>query len=308
MLRKIAIVGGNGFVGRHVVELAVRRGLEAVGIVRSKEGAEVVQSLGGAPLRLSSLNPSEAAPLASGLWNCDGLVYTASVTAGAGDPDRTDPRGFNNVLAACRAEGVPRVVFFSGLGVARYGMKPHCTNSYFLAKMTGEVTLFRSGLAATVFRPSYIFGPGDEFLTPLIRRIARGGVIEIAGDGGYRLQPVAVRDAARAALGALDGRETLPRVIDLVGPEVLSYRDLVGRIASLLGRAVEIRERPVEEALALARASDYFGLRPHDLACLLCDEVSDPSAVSSLVGERLETLDRVIAETIAASDGSGTKP
>ncbi len=307
MLRKIAIVGGNGFVGRHVIDLAVRRGIEAVGIVRSNAGAALVESLGGAPLCLSNLESSETATLVPRLLNCDGLVYTASVAAGAGEQDRTDPRGLTNVLAACREAAVPKVVFFSGLGVFHYGMNPHCTNSYFLAKMAGEVALFRSGFGVTVFRPSYIFGPGEEFLSPLVRRIARGGALEIPGDGEYRLQPISVRDAARAALGALDSQLMSPRVVDLVGPEALSYRALVGRIASRVGRAVAIQERSVDEVLALARTSGYFGLRPHDLACLFCDEISDPGAAQSLVGETLEPLETMIAEAIEVDRLSGTR-
>ena len=307
MLRKIAIVGANGFVGRHLLELVAQKGIGSVGIVRSEAAAVLVQRLGGTPFRVADLEKDAMMALIPALATCDGLVYTASVSAGPKARDRTDPAGLVNVLAACRAAGVPKFIFFSGLGVAHYGMNPHCTNPYFLAKMAGEVALFRSSLAATVFRPSYLFGAGDEFLSPLIFRIDTGPVIEIPGDGRYRLQPVAVRDAARAVLGALEQNEDSPRVIDLVGPEILSYRTLVGRIASIMGRRVEIRERPVDETLALARESGYFGLRPHDLACLLCDEVSDPGAVESLVGGKLEPLDGVIARTVAALRSSGSQ-
>jgi NADH dehydrogenase len=185
-------------------------------------------------------------------------------------------------------------------------MNPHCTNPYFLAKMAGEVALFRSGLAVTVLRPSYIFGAGDEFLSPLIRRMLAETVVEIPGRGDYRLQPISVEDAARAIRGALDGAPaSSSRVVDLVGPEIVSYRTLVERIASIMGRRVEIRERPVGEALAQARATGYFGLRPHDLACLLCDEVSDHAPVEALVGRPLETLDHMLERAIATVSGRG---
>jgi len=234
------------------------------------------------------------------LEGCAGLVYTASVWATPGAADRTEPSGLLNVLEACRAARVPRFVFLSGLGIAHYGMNVHCTNPYFLAKMAGEVALFRSDRGVTVFRPSYIFGTGDEFVSPLIRRVRRERVIEIPGTGDYRLQPVSVGDTARAILSAIDRAPSpSPLVVDLVGPEILSYRALILRIASIMGRHLEIRDRPVEEAQAQARATGYFGLRPHDLACLLCDEVSDPGPVETLVGGPLETLDETLARTIA---------
>jgi NADH dehydrogenase len=306
MLRKIAIVGANGFVGRHVVILAGEQGVTTLGVVRSEAGAEIARSLGALPFQIDGLTRAATQSLAASLKGCDGLVYLASVSEGPQGVDRTDPSGLVNVLDACREAGVPRVVFFSGLGVARYGMNPHCTNPYFLAKMAGEVALFRSGLFATVFRPSYIFGAGDEFLSPLSIRVGADPVIEIPGRGDYRLQPISVQDTARAVLGALQQDRTGTRVIDLVGPEILSYRALVLRLASAMGRLVEIRERPLEEALAQARASQYFGLRPFDLACLLCDEVSDSRPVEALLGTELDSLDALIATTLSGLRESET--
>lgn len=300
MLRKIAILGANGFVGKHILAEAARRGVEAVGVVRSQSAADTVESLGGIPVRVADLQRAETESLVSPLSGCDGLIYTASVSTGTPGADRTDPAGLANVLAACRGAGVPSVVLFSGLGIGHYGLSRHCTNPYFLAKMAGEVELFRSGLAVMVFRPSYIFGQGDEFLTPLIGRILAEAAIEIPGDGTYRLQPISVVDAARASLAALATSGPSHRVVDLVGPEVLSYRELILRIASAMGKQVGISERPVEEAISLARNSGYFGLRAHDLDCLLCDEIASPRPVTDLLGASLEGLDVVITRTVAA--------
>jgi NADH dehydrogenase len=305
MHRRIAIVGANGFVGRHLVEHAVRHGTEVLGVVRSTRGAELVRSLGGRPIRLADLGREQTRALAGELADCEGLVYTASVTASPRSADRTDPAGLVNVLGACREAGIPRVVFFSGLGVAHYGMNPYCTNPYFLAKMAGEVALFRSGVAATVFRPSYIFGAGDEFLTPLVGRIAAGSALEIPGPGDYRLQPISVHDTVRAIMGGLEPGDTSTRVVDLVGPEVIAYKALIARLASALSRPVEIRERPLDEALAEARTSGYLGMGAHDLACLLCDEVADSSAVEGLIGGKLESLDSMIAQASATLASSG---
>jgi len=305
MLRKIAIIGANGFVGRRILAEASSRGIEAVGVVRSEAGVEIVRSLGGVPARVADLQRSQTESLVPLLSGCAGIVYTASITTSSAASDRTEPSGIVNVLAAARQAGVRSMVFFSGLGIAHYGISPHCTNSYFLAKMTGEVALFRSPLDATVFRPSYIFGHGDEFLTPLIGRMLVEPAIEMPGDGAYRLQPISVEDAARAAIAALNPGESSPRVLDLVGPEILSYRSLISRISGSMGRSIEIRERPVEEAIAIARASGYFGLRPHDLDCLLCDEVADARPTAKLVGSPLEDLDSVIGRAIAAGRKAG---
>jgi uncharacterized protein YbjT (DUF2867 family) len=135
--------------------------------------------------------------------------------------------------------------------------------------------------------------------------LASSATIEVPGDGLYRLQPISVRDTARAVATALASSAADPRVVDLVGPEVLSYRALVGRVAAILGRDIDVTERPVDEVLAQARLSGYFGLRPHDLDCLLCDEVSDPGPVESLVGRPLESLDSMIAKAVDELRPSG---
>src|SRR5688572_27031563 len=111
--------------------------------------------------------------------------------------------GTQAVVEAALAAGVERVVFFSGLGVARYGISAHSTNAYFLSKLAAELALFRSWLDVVVFRPSYIVGPGDGLVTALLADMA-AGTVERPGDGLYRLQPVAVKDAAAAALAALE--------------------------------------------------------------------------------------------------------
>src|SRR6185295_11682324 len=102
------------------------------------------------------------------------------------------------------------------------------------------------------------------------------------GDGSYRLQPIAVRDAAALIAAAIErpGRAG-PRVFDLVGPEPLAYArflDRLGAVARAQGRRAEyrVREVPIEEADRQARAGGYQGMREDTLDCLLCDEVSDP--------------------------------
>jgi len=300
MLRKIAIVGANGFVGRHTMEMARCQGISVVGVVRSEAAFGRVRALGADAVQVKDLSAESTQALLPHLGGCDGLVYTASVSKGPGAPDRTDPSGLINVLGACREAGVSRVVYFSGLGIAHYGMNHHCTNPYFLAKMAGEVELFRSGLSVTILRPSYIFGPGDEFLTPLIHRMRTSAVIEVPGDGEYRLQPISVRDAARVVLGAFLGSAQGQAVLDLVGPEILSYRQLIARVATRLGCQVSTRERPKSEAMSQAgERGGYFGLRPHDLDCLFCDEVSVPGPVECLTSGPLETLDEMIDWTLA---------
>ncbi len=205
-------------------------------------------------------------------------------------------RGTEEVAAAAARAGVPRVVVFSGLGVARFGQAPRCTNPYFLSKLAAEVSLFRSGLETVVFRPSYVFGPGDPFVPRLVKEMA-GGEVEQPGDGSYRLQPVAVGDAVAAVLASIEGSAPpRPRVFDLVGPEPLRFDRFLQRLGEAAGKAGTFRVRSVslEEADRRARAGGFHGMTPDALDCLLCDEIAEPGPLAALVGRPLTPLDAVI--------------
>jgi NADH dehydrogenase len=301
-MKRIAVTGANGFVGRHVVRHAVAAGYEVAGIVRSDAAARVVRESGGYPVLLVGRDPEA---LVRALDGCRAVVHLAQVGAERGGQtyEAVNIGYTERVLEDARHAGVPRVVCFSGLGVARYGMAARSSSGYFLSKLAAETILFRSGLEGVVFRPSFVVGPGDAFV-PAVLRTLEAGEIEVPGDGSYRMQPIAVADAAACVLAAV-AREAgaFPTVFDLVGPEPIAYRALLERLvraASAAGRDVELRVRavPIEEADRKARAGGYQGMQPDELDCLLCDEVSDPAPLVALLGRPLVPLDAALAAAV----------
>jgi nucleoside-diphosphate-sugar epimerase len=293
--RRIAVTGAGGFVGRHLITRAAAEGWHAVGIVRSAAAARVVDESGGQPADAPVLHADLLAPHLAG---CRAVVHLAMI--GSERPGETyesvNIRGTEEVAAAAVRVGVPRVVVFSGLGVAHYGQVPRCTNPYFLSKLAAEVALFRSGREIVVFRPSYVIGPGDAFVPRLALEMA-GGEVEQPGDGSYRVQPIAVGDAAAAILAAIEMPALpKPRVLDLVGPEPLRFHDLLERLGAVAGKtgAFRVRSIPVEEADRRAREDGFHGMQADTLDCLLCDEVADPAPLVSLLGRPLTSLDSAL--------------
>jgi NADH dehydrogenase len=302
--KRIAITGAGGFVGRHLALAGSSAGWDVIGVVRSDEGARRVTLAGGRAVRSSAL---EAEALAAAFDGARAVVHLAQIGAerDGATYESVNVAGTRGVLEAAKQAGVARVVFLSGLGVAHYGMKRRCTNRYFLSKLTAEVEIFRSGLEAVVFRPSFIVGPGGELLPALLRELA-SGVVERIGDGSYRLQPIGVRDAAAAILGGVEASGRHPAVYDLVGPQALSYREFVERVARaarLRGRAgvFRTRELPLEEAERQAAQGGYRGLLPDELDCLLCDEVADAGRLEALLGRFLTPVDDLIAAALQGS-------
>jgi nucleoside-diphosphate-sugar epimerase len=304
-MKRIAVTGANGFVGRHVVRCAVADGYEVAGIVRSEPAARVVREAGGHPVELVGRDPEA---LVRELDGCRAVVHLAQVGAERGGQtfEAVNIGYTERILEDARHAGVPRVVYFSGLGVARYGISARCSNGYFLSKLAAETILFRSGLEGVVFRPSFVVGPGDAFV-PAVLRALEAGELERPGDGSYRMQPIAVTDAAHCVLTAVERPAgSFPTVFDLVGPEPIAYAGLLERLVRVavgLGRTVELRVRevPIEEAERQARAGGYRGMRADELDCLLCDEVSDPAPLVALLGRPLLPLDEALAAALRAA-------
>lgn len=304
-LMRLAVTGANGFVGRHVVGHAAKAGWDVIGIVRSEAASRVVSEAGGRPALLTDPGPEG---LARALEGARAVVHLAQIGAerGVQTYESVNVGLTDRVLDAARRAEVPRVICFSGLGVARYGMSRRCTNPYFLSKLAAETLLFRSGSEGIVFRPSYVVGPGDAFVQAMLAAMAAGEV-ERPGDGSYRMQPISVADVAALVLAAVERPSRgFPTVFDLVGPEPLSYAHLLDRLAEVArqeGRPARhrVREIPISEAEQRARNGGYQGMLPDELDCLLCDEVADPAPLVSLLGRPLTRLDAALAAAVRAA-------
>jgi nucleoside-diphosphate-sugar epimerase len=301
----VAVTGASGFVGRHLLAALAAAGHAVSGLVRSERAAQAVRDAGGRAVSLAD----DPVALARDLEHCRAVVHLAQIGA---ERDGQTYEAVNvgltaRVVEAARIAEVRTVVLFSGLGVARYGQSRRVTSRYFLSKLQAEALVLGAGLEAVVFRPSYVVGPGDAFV-PAVLRGMRAGELERPGDGAYRMQPVAVADAAAAVVAAIARPAgAFPTVYDLVGPEAVSYQALLERLSAVARRQgrevrVRVREVPVPEAERRARADGGFhGMGPDELDCLLCDEVADHRPLAALVGRPLTPLDEALAAAVAGA-------
>jgi uncharacterized protein YbjT (DUF2867 family) len=147
------------------------------------------------------------------------------------------------VRAAERA-GVERFVFFSALN-ARH----HSRTRFFRAKALAEEAVEGSSMQTTVFRPSIIYAPGDPWLT-LLDRLSRLPAVPVSGSGRAVFEPIWADDVAGAVTHALANGSGAASY-ELVGPELLSYDDIV-RVAL---RAARRRRRLLHVPLPVVRGS-----------------------------------------------------
>lgn len=142
------------------------------------------------------------------------------------------------VQAAERA-GVEHFVFMSSLGAVR-----HDRTRYLRAKALAESAVLASDLRHTVFAPSFVYSPGDPFLTLVERAGLLLPVVPISGRGRALYQPIWADDVADAIVAALDGGRNGDRRYELAGPETLSHQEIVELVLRAAGRARPIVNVP----------------------------------------------------------------
>ena len=228
----ILVLGGTGFVGRHVCEKLQRAGWRITVPTRRAVNAKAVQPLPGVTVVEADVHDEMA--LARLLPGHDAVVNLVAILHGnEASFERTHVTLPTKLARACVASGVRRLVHISALGVAA-----DSPAMYQRSKARGEQVLRDADLALSVLRPSVIFGAGDRFLNLFAQLQSIFPVVPLAG-AHARFQPVWVEDVASAVVACLrdpQGGQT----IECVGPEVLTLADLV-RLAGRYGS----RQRPI---------------------------------------------------------------
>jgi len=228
---RIAVTGGTGFVGGFVVNELLRRGHDVRVLARHPDDARsrfnqkidaVAGDLGNGPA------------LESAFADRDAVVHLVGIIHERGGLsfDAVHRQGTENVAAAARKSGARRLLHMSAMGAS-----PDAPSEYGRTKAAGEEAVRRSGLEATIFRPSILFGPGDGFAS-LLARVCRltPFVIPVIGPGKVRLMPVSVREVARIFADALEKPETSGRSFEVGGPETLTLDELYRAVAAAAGK------------------------------------------------------------------------
>ena len=229
-LMTVLVTGATGLLGRQVVQRLLDTGQEARVMVR-RPGSERVFATPPTDVCYGDVGNPDA--IAEACRDISEIVHLVAVIRG--NPrqlDAVNRQGTANVVAAAKAAGsVRRFVHVSAVGAAD---NPRLR--YLHSKWMGEQEVIRSGLPYVILRPSLIFGPGDEFTTAVAALVRALPITPVIGSGHNRLQPIHVADVARCVAAAASGNLRGSRVVDIGGPEQLSYNEIIAIVAETLGR------------------------------------------------------------------------
>ncbi len=296
-LGTIAVTGANGFLGRNCIRKAIETGLNARGIVRRQEVAEVVRKVGGQPVIMEHLDRRS---LNQAFFGCRAVLHLIGIANEQyGTFEEVNVRGTRLVLESARQSHVSRFVTPSGFGVDQYGKKEWATNGYFNSKREIELMCQSGHVPFVIFRPSYVLGPGDELIPGLVDSILKKEVM-VAGEGNTPMQPVFVKDAAIAFVGATMGNGGTNQTYDLVGPETVTFLQLVDRVAeAMLEEGFDVpsyRIMPIPPE----RAPRVMGLSKEEIDVMLCDVIGDPTPLERDFRVSLTNLDVAIRTAVRA--------
>jgi NADH dehydrogenase len=237
----VLVVGGSGFIGRHLVAALAAQGIRVAVPSRHRERAKHLILLPTVEvIEADVFAPGELERLAYGKQAVVNLVGILHSRRG-----RRDERGPNDygpdfarvhvelpqaIVAACRAQGVRRLLHISALGVSAAA-----PSEYLRSKAIGEqAVLAADDLDVTVFRPSVVFGPEDRFLNQFAHLARLMPVLAIPCPQA-RFQPVYVQDVARAMARALDDPESFGKAYELCGPREYTLAELVETVCRITG-------------------------------------------------------------------------
>jgi len=229
----VTIFGGSGFLGRHLVRALAKRHYRIRVAVRRPDLAGHLQPLGrvgqihAVQANLRNKDSVEAAGRnAAVVINLVAILYEH----GRQTFEAVHVEGADRVARAAAATGA-RLIHVSAIGA-----NPQSPARYGQTKAAGEQAVLGAVPNATIFRPSILFGPEDDFFNRFAAMARMLPALPLIGGGHTRFQPVFVGDVAQAIAKAVDGETRGGTTYELGGPEIKTFRELMEFVLKTTGR------------------------------------------------------------------------
>lgn len=228
--RNVLVIGGTGFIGSHIIAKLVDADCR-ITVPTRREGHATHLLLLPDVEQVIEANVHDDATLDRLVHGQDAVINLVGILHGKPGPAGTRygpefarahvelPR---RIVEACARNGVRRLLHMSALGAA-----PDAPSMYLRSKADGEAAAMSNpAVAATLFRPSVVFGDNDRFLN-MFASLQRVLPVMMLAGADAKFQPVYVEDVALAFVTALKDKRTIGKVYELAGPKVYTLRELV---------------------------------------------------------------------------------
>ena len=252
----VLVTGATGFLGRQVVHELLERRHQVRCLVHTPGRERVFDHR---TVEVQYGNVRDTASLSNAFYDVDAVVHLVGIIRRRrrNSFEEVHREGTANVVAAAKEAGATHFLHVSVIGAANDQTYP-----YLYTKWLGEREVIDGGIPYTIFRPSVLFGEGDEFLNALAGLVRLFPLVPVIGTGKNRYHPLAVDDLARCIAITL-GREDLKgQTLDLGGSKRMNYNEVVAEVASAMGKRRLRFHLPVWLMYAAAMVSQGFMPRP----------------------------------------------
>ena len=232
------------------------------------------------------------------LAGSDVVIHLAAATGSASDSEltRINVEGTQLLLDACRSRGVRKVLYVSSIAA---GYADLASYPYGRTKLEAEQRVREAGLEYVILRPTIVLG--DRSPTwKMLRSLATLPIIPVFRHGLIRVQPVDVADVARAIIAIINGYHPLDPLVELGGPEVVTFADFLLRIRKACGhgptKTVSIPVWPIRTSLKMLDRllGGRFPVSAGQLSPFLHDGTAKPSALYAQLKPSMDSLDSLL--------------
>ena len=250
--RLVTVFGGGGFIGRYVCEMLLKSGVRVRVAQRDAKAAFFLQPLGEmGQIDVVRADVANAASVATAVAGAEAVINLVAIMGGA--MHAVNATGAGHVAKAAKAAGATTLVHISAIGADANG-----ASRYAQSKGHGEAAVRAAFPAATIIRPSLVFGPEDQLTNRFAGLLAMLPLYPVIAPN-TRFQPVYVRDLATAiAAAALDPAKHRAKTYEIGGPQVMTMRELTAAIGTAAGQSTELVNMPDFAASLMSR----FGFLP----------------------------------------------
>jgi len=262
---KIAVTGAFSYSGKYITKRLLERGEEVITLTGHPNRPDPF----GGRVKTFPLDFEDEGGLTESLKGADVFINTYWVRFDRGA--NTQPQAVENtrkLVNAAKAAGVKRIVHISITNPSAASPLP-----YFWGKAANEKAVIDTGLSYAILRPTVLVGEEDILINNIAYLLRRFPLFLLPGDGSYRLQPVCVEDLANLAVAAVYRKDSY--IIDVVGPDILTFKEMVTLIAKSINVNRPLLPQPPRLALMAAQFMSLFVgdglLTPEEVEGLMSD-------------------------------------
>jgi len=279
---RVFLTGATGYVGRQILLDLIDAGHHPVALVRPGSASKL-------PINPEAITVAEGDGLKpdtfrNTLVGCDAIIHLVGIIREFPQKGITYRKSHveftRNLVNAATDAGISRFIHMSALGA-----KHDTSSGYFSTKAEAEEILRSSELDYTIFKPSIIFGPDDDFINYFAGMMRTFHVIPIIGAGRYRMQPISLYDVGQIFVRALATPETIGKTYELAGPDRYAYTEMMKKvrdIAGILAIPVHIPKILMSGMATLFQYLPFFPVTKAQIVMLYDENISDDTRVFEL--------------------------